>query len=163
VAVSFVSNDYGGESTIKEDQNFNEDIFYNNEGELSKPVTVTVYVMVVLLAVGIAFIVDRIRIGHRRRRSQNVDTQFFETSNTDGDEEKIALSDASAKQSDTTAKHMNVSVPKKSYGKVKSYTQGSVLNQINNNDSKSDMDSSIKPDSSNVKRLDPPSQIQESV
>jgi hypothetical protein len=40
-----------------------------------------------------------------------------------------------------------------------SNTQESVLNQINNNDSKSDMDSSIKPDSSNVKRLDPPSQI----
>jgi hypothetical protein len=269
VAVSFVSNEYDGESTIKEDQNFIEDVFYNNEGELSKPVTVTVYVMVVLIAVGIALIVYRIRIGRRRRRSQNVDTQSFETSNTDGDEEKISLSDA-------TAKHMNTSVPEKSYGKVKpdrekclpispdctqtsilnqqshttqeivsdqiesvdqnpapdtdidnsagscdsdqqsqiqenivcktntcsvdrnpepdmdntkesvliqtndvydvdrsinpnstetrsldptSNTQESVLNQINNNDSKSDMDSSIKLDSSNVKRLDPPSQI----
>jgi len=280
VAVSFVSNEYGGESTIKEDQNFIEDIFFNNEGELSKPVTVTVYVVGVLVAVGIALIVYRIRIGCRRRRSQNVDTQSFETFNTDGDEEKIALSDASAKQSDATAKRMNISVPKKSYSKVKSdkekrlsinphctqtdnlyqqshitqeivsdqiksvdpnpapgkdldkcssvspdstgscgsdqqykiqenvlcrtnqksdmdstkesvliqtidvddadrsinpnstesrsvdppsCTQVSVLDQINNNDSKSDMDNKIKPDSSNIKRLDPPSRIQESV
>lgn len=82
--VSFVS------STKREEENQEqnvapvyENIFYNDEGELSKPVVISIYSSVVAVAVIVALIVFRHRIG-KRRLARKAETQTDETGSDGG-------------------------------------------------------------------------------
>lgn len=77
--VSFVSNEDDEESRGDQNSgNMLRNIFYEDGGDLSKPAVASAYVAAVLIAVAIALIVFRHRLG-RRRNLQNGDKQSHET------------------------------------------------------------------------------------
>jgi len=181
MAVSFVSNKDNRENTIPEDpeeQNFIDTIgemFHDDEGNLSKPITVTAYAIVVLIVVGLVLVVYRIRIERRRRRrSRNVvNTEAsFETypgsNSNEGDQEKGSLSEPSLKNMNlNTEKHcktrfLSISPDCTATNSLDqpSLTQKNKSNQIKNNGRDTDKYRSTNSDSTGTTSLDRLSQTQ---
>jgi len=95
--VSFVSNIDDHDDQESEEKGFVENIydniFYDTEGELSKPVVISIYCSVIAVAVVIVLLVFRHRIG-QRRLAQNLEIESNDTNlgvDFNGDEEKGSL------------------------------------------------------------------------
>mmetsp|Transcript_31482 Transcript_31482/g.35263 ORF Transcript_31482/g.35263 Transcript_31482/m.35263 type:complete len:515 (+) Transcript_31482:299-1843(+) len=183
MAVSFVSNKDNSENTIPEEdpddpgeQKFVVTIgemFHDDEGNLSKPITIAAYATVVLIVVGLALVVCRIRICRRRRSRNGVNTEVsFETypgsNSNEGDQEKGSLSEPTLRNMNlNTAKHcktklfsINLDCTATNNLDQPSLTQKNKSDQMKNDGRDTDKSSSTKSDSMDTTNLDRRSQIQ---
>merc|ERR1712238_165155 len=187
MAVSFVSNKDNSENTIPEEDPDDPDdpgeqkfiatigeMFYDDEGNLSKPITIAAYAVVVLIVVGLALVVCRIRIGCSRRRSRNgANTEVsFETypgsNSNEGDQEKGSLSEPTLRNMNlNTAKHcktklfpINLDCAAANNLDKPSLTQKNKSDQMKNDRRDTAKSRSTNSDSMDTTNLDRRSQIQ---